>query len=361
MEPANSNMEPAATRFFNIQELVSLLASFLDHKGISRVMQTNCHWCELFAPALHRHVHAYFHSRQKNIFGATESILALFKNSQFVRELDLGPFDLAYYVNCVFAFQDVLSQTTGTPFSRPQWLAPPDPHLCSVLLIPPMTLLTTVNIEVKCRRGVEYTNSCPYYLPSSKHPRMNATRFCWILQLNQHLQHVTVAGFVLKDDQDIRLFTTAIHGLMELQDLSIAGVYEVQGIHQLAPTIFFSWPPLLQTLSLDLAEEELRYWTGIFTDDYTLLGSGRPYAWEKEDEECDLTTTPRRQGPLKRLTHLSLMEVDKVVNEKDPRKMLQHCPNLCDLVLPDIGEVKDVSPLANTIAATFPKLRRLAY
>ena len=350
-------MESATQRFFNITELILLLTNHLDRKGISCLMRTSRQLQELCTQAHYRDIPATYRPGKNNIFGSAEPILALSKNVHHVRELDLGIVDLVYYFNCIVVYQDRLAETARQPLSRPLWLAPPDPHLCPVLPIPPMTLLTKIVVDFERMSTYDTLESCPYSLPSYRDQRAISTQVCWILQLSPHLQRVVLKGFSIRDDRDIVLFTTSIFGLEELQELSLSASYWTPVERPLAPTVFFSCPPSLQALDIELYE----YYDqeGEYDDDYDVLDPGEPKLWA--DKECGLTKTPRRQGPLRHLTSLDLKKVEESIPEAELISILQHCPNLLDFGMPDIGETQDADQLAATIVESCPALNELTY
>lgn len=347
-------MEPATQRFFAIHELVAILMTHLDRKGISCLMRTSRPLQELCTPAHYRHVLATYRPGKHNILGSAEPILALSKNVHHARELDLRLIDLVYYFNCIVVYQDRLAETAGQPPSRPLWLAPPDPHICTVLPIPPMTLLTRIVIDIERTLTLESVEICPYSLPSYHDPRATTTQVCWILRLSPHLQLVVLKGFIFKDNRDIVLFTTSIFGLEELQELSLSASYWTPVERPLAPTVFFSCPPSLQALDMTLYE----YYDqdGEYEDVYGVLDPREPKLWEKAGEECGLATSPRRQEPLVRLMNLDIKGVQEDVSETDLLSMLQHCPNLCNLGLPRMDDIVDSSDLATAIAESCPIL-----
>ncbi|KAG9064870.1 hypothetical protein KI688_003131 [Linnemannia hyalina] len=352
-------MEPATQRFFAITELVACLTDHLDRKGISCLMRTSRHLQELCTPAHYRNVPATYRLGKNNILGSAEPILALSKNVHHVRELDLGLIDLVYYFNCIVVHQDRLAETAGQPPSQPLWLAPPDPHLCPVPPIPPMVRLTRIVIDIEPTPTYDSLETCPYFLPSCRDPKAIFNEVCWILQLSPHLQRVVLKGLRFKDGRDIVLFTTSIFGLEELQELSLSASYWTPIGPSLAPTVFFSCPPSLQALDMELDEyydQEDEY-----EDDYGVLDPREPELWERADEECGLTTTPRRQGPLRHLTSLNLKEVEEIIPEAELISILQHCPNLLDFGMPDIGETQDTDQLAAAIVESCPALNDLTY
>lgn len=372
-------MEPAATRFFDIPELFAILATYLNRKEISRLMRTNRQLHQICTPSHYRSVLAtYDHSRNYNpgwddsipvpvdsIFRSVDAIRALSKNVHYVQELVLNLNDVVYYTNCVFAFQHIASQgATGQkqqhqqPLSRPPWLAPPDPLKCRILPIPPMTLLTKLEIDYTAPTAL---TSCPYYLRSAKDPRASVTHTSWILHLNPRLTHVTISGLTFKNVRDLRHVTTSINDLGMLQELSIAAtVYKSATLARTGSTIFYSCPPSLCSLILDLQEDDVSGWSYEFTEEYYRLEPGELISWEEGDEERGLTTMPRRQAPLRHLTSLNL-KGEEIIPEADLISIMQHCPNLLNFGMPPIGETQDADQLAAAIVESCPALNELAY
>lgn len=301
-----------------------------------------------------------------SIFRSVDVIRALSKNVHHVRELILNLNDVVYYTNCVFAFQDLASQgATGQqqyrqqPLSQPPWLAPSGPHKCLVLPIPPMTLLTRLDIDITYITGMI---SCPYCLRSAKDPKASVTYICWILHLNSHLIHVTISGLAFKNVRELRLVATSITCLGKLQELSLGAiVYKSPTFARVGPTIFYSCPPSLRSLSLELQEDHISRWSSYYTEEYCRLEPGELLSWERRDEECRLTTTPRRQGPLQYLKSLNLNEVEEFIPEAELISILQHCPNLLDFGMPDIRETQDAQQLAAAIVESCPALNELTY
>ncbi|KAK5808262.1 hypothetical protein F5H01DRAFT_351702, partial [Linnemannia elongata] len=371
-------MERATQRFFDIPELVAILTTYLNRKEISRLMQTNRQLHQICTPAHYHSVLADCDTSRNHhpdfedpipapvdsIFRSVDVIRALSKNVHLVRELILNLNDVVYYTNCIFAFQDLASQGASAQhqnrqqhLSRPPWLAPPGPHTCLVLPIPPMTLLTRLEIDTTYIPGVM---PCPYCLRSAKDPKASAAYICWILHLNPHLTHVTISGLAFKDVRDLRLVATSIFCLGKLQEVSLAAtVWKSPTFARVGPTIFFSCPPSLRSLSLELQEDDISQWSSYYTEEYCRLEPGELLSWERGDEDCRLTTTPRRQGPLQYLTSLNLKEVEEFIPEAELISILQHCPNLLDFGLPDMSETQDAHQLAAAIVEACPALNKL--
>jgi hypothetical protein len=61
------------------------------------------------------------------------------------------------------------------------------------------------------------------------------------------------------------------------------------------------------------------------------------------------------------MTSLDLKGMEEAFSEQDFLLMLEHCPNLCDIRIPDIRNVGDTFLLAEMIAGSCPKLTNLTY
>lgn len=342
-----------------------MLIPHLDHNENSKMMRTSRRMHQLCTPAHYHSVNSSFKPGHKTLLSSKQCINALSKNVHLVRELVLGLEDLIYYFNCVVHYQDRLSQETGQPpLEQPRWLFPRDPHICPVLPIPPMRLLTRLKIVIDYPSKTGKRSVCPYFLPTYRDPRATTTRICWLLQLNPHLTHVTIAEFVFKDNRDILLFTTSVFGLDRLQNLSISATYWRPTRLDLIPNIFFSCPPSLRVLYIGLREENRRDYDGVFTAEYQRLQPGELHSWELEDKECGLTAAPQRQEPLVHLTTLALRETDEFVDQRVMGSIMAHCPNLRNIAMPGTEETEgseNNGDLATAIARSCPKLHDLNY
>ncbi|KAG9068213.1 hypothetical protein KI688_011808 [Linnemannia hyalina] len=362
-----SVMEPATTRFFDMPELVDHLTKYLDYPGIYKLMLTSRRMHDLCMPAQYRRVQPgrFFYDR------TTDSMQSFAKNVHRVRELTIWRHGIVYYTSCVTAFLDLLatqqsiaSTVSRQPsLSRPVWLSPRDPHLCKVVPIPPMTLLTKLSFFFGEQGEFE---GCPYYLPSYRDPKATITQLCWLIESNPHLLDVKLHGFIIKDDRDAGLLTRTISGLQKLQNLSVfffqwdewAGPWT----SRIGVDLFFACPPTLRNWTVrtdDLYEEDI----DVFTDEFVQLPPGDLQSWEKSDEECGLKmTTPRRQEPMLDLKTLSLGALAGETMEEDIRSVFRRCPNLMTLEISPIpSAIIDIQRLAQDIARYCPKLCDLSF
>lgn len=360
-------MEPATTRFFDVPELVDHLTKHLDHPGITKLMLTSRRMHDLCIPAQYRQIQPgrFFYDR------TTDSIQSFAKNVHRVREMLIWRHGIVYYTNCVTAFLDLLATQQSiattvsrqTSLSRPAWLAPRDPHICKVVPIPPLTLLTRLNFFFGQQGEFE---GCPYYMPSYRDPKATITQLCWLIQSNPHLLDVKLQGFIIKDGRDAGLLTRTISGLQSLQNLLVffyqwdewAGPWT----SRIGVDLFLTCAPTLRTGAVktgELYDDDI----DVFTDEFVLLSPGDLQSWEKSDEECGLNTaTPRREEPMLGLKTLSLGALAGETMEEDIRSVFRRAPNLTVLNISPIPSIiSDVRRLAQDIAQYCPKLSDLSF
>ncbi|KAK5807821.1 hypothetical protein F5H01DRAFT_352697 [Linnemannia elongata] len=388
------------TRFFELPELVAHVAHHLDHKSISRLMRTSRQLHSFCIPALYYNVYADFRPMRKNLFASKESIDAFARNVDLVRDLDMNLMDMVYYVNCVFVYQDQPSASllplvdgvfTGAHEAqqeermrlsrRPQWLAPPDPQIRTLSPIPPMTLLTKLDLHLDFPTPPSSSSDrCPYSLPSSKDPRATLTQTCWLLDSNPHLLDLRLTSLVIKGRRDIRLLSRAVFGLKRLQEMKFeatrwsrdeAGKY-LKATQGLALAIFFACSPTLRKFYLEVKAEDTDLWKEV-TEEYRRIRQEQPLSWEKtEDDDHDevgddgdgdesrgeLAVPRLRKEPMVHLISLQLGCLkDQDLSEAEFRSMLEHCPNLTTILVPPIHSIQHPQQLAQEIAQRLcPKL-----
>ncbi|KAK3831919.1 MAG: hypothetical protein J3R72DRAFT_243261 [Linnemannia gamsii] len=369
------SMEPATTRLFGIAELVGHLIRFLDYKSISRLMQTNNHLKELCTPTHYYNVKVNHRISKHRLFSSTESTQALARNTHHIRQLSFGPHEVAYYTNCIFAYQDQRLQrktdTTAGDLSqqhpplhqqqRPLWLAPPDLRTPAVLPIPPITMLTSLEISINYID--DYHQSCRYTLPSFEDPKATLTYICWIMDSNPHLVNVNLGGMYVKDERDIHLLATSIFGLKKLRQLHliIAPWMASAPLHRWATTFFFACPPLLQSLYLVVVYQAFA-WCTPFACEYSETELGQLQSWELSEEVYGSTQLLRRQESLEHLTQLWLWNLwEEDVSEDELRSILQHCPNLGDIMMHSVAEIENTRDLAKEVAKLCPKLNSVGH
>ncbi|KAG9068226.1 hypothetical protein KI688_011821 [Linnemannia hyalina] len=364
-------MESAFIRFFNVQELVDHLTLYhLDRAGVSRLMQTSRQMNAICAPTLYFHVIACFDDNNK-LFGSTESIMALSRNAHHVRQLTLGRHDIIYYANCVIAFLDqldTLQNTTTTAtighspaLSRPTWLAPLDTQIYTVFPIPPMTMLTKLDLKhVATPRGDGYQKSCQDSI-------VTLTQACWIISFNPNLLDLKLTSVLLMDRRGARLLMTTLLRLQRLRALYlgfILGSFTSPELMLKVGIYFLSaCPSTLRKLTLKshMEGKDDDYIEDISME-YAEYEPGTLLSWGKLYEECVLTTStmPRRQGPFLGLRDLHLGEVERIFSRDNFQSILQQCPNLIALAMPKRSRISDVQQLAGEIVQWCPRLSDLS-
>ncbi|OAQ23766.1 hypothetical protein K457DRAFT_36316 [Linnemannia elongata AG-77] len=308
-------MERATQRFFDIPELVAILTTYLNRKEISRLMQTNRQLHQICTP----------HTTTACLLTATHhETTTLTLKTRYPPQSTRS------------SARSMISPLKEQPDNSNIVSSPSRNHL---------------GLRRQARTNV-----------SAKDPKASVTYICWILHLNSHLIHVTISGLAFKNVRELRLVATSITCLGKLQELSLGAiVYKSPTFARVGPTIFYSCPPSLRSLSLELQEDHISRWSSYYTEEYCRLEPGELLSWERRDEECRLTTTPRRQGPLQYLKSLNLNEVEEFIPEAELISILQHCPNLLDFGMPDIRETQDAQQLAAAIVESCPALNELTY
>lgn len=297
-----------------------------------------------------------------------EAIMALSRNGHLVRQLDLGRRDIVYYCNCAIAFLDQLDtqqHNTTTMIAidtRPAWLAPPDPHLCTVIPIPPMTMLVNLDLDFAEWGGCE---TCPYYLPSYRDPKATITQACWIIDSNPNILDLKLRSVLIKDYRDALLLTTTLFQLQRLRTFYIGFCLWNHTTLHLMPKVgldfLFACPPSLRKLTIMSYEDSDYSESEVFTKEYTESEPGTLLPWEKPTKDCRLTMTiPRRQEPLLDLRELQLGHLDEDLTKDDFQSILLHCPNLTALQVPRLRGIGDLLHFARGIARWCPKLSDLA-
>ncbi|KAG0292773.1 hypothetical protein BGZ96_003704 [Linnemannia gamsii] len=382
----------AAMRFFELPELVAHFSHHLvDHKTISCLMKTSRHLYVLCTPALFYNVFAGCNSEKQNLLASMESIEALARNVHHVRQLELHVLDMVYYVNCVFAYQNQSStqsaqvdavvtgegeaQEQDMPtVSRPRWLAPPDPRICVVFPIPPMTLLTRLDLDLGY---LEFSDDCPYLLSSCRDPRATLTQACWLLESNPLLTDLRLSNVLIKDQRDVRRLSRSISGLKQLQNAHFEFMRWADSGLSLNPLVamFLCCAPSLQTLFYEVTEND-DSWINKVTDEYREHEPGGLHSWEthgyedlevewdeeeEEEKALKIMASRRLDEPMNYLTSLQLWGYSYYEASGDEfRGMLALCPNLTDIVFPLLYVNRNHQQIAQEIARTLcPKLTTL--
>ncbi|KAK5807808.1 hypothetical protein F5H01DRAFT_352649, partial [Linnemannia elongata] len=375
----------------------------LGQKSISRLMRTSRQLHSFCTPALYYNVYAVYIPGKKNLFASKESIDAFARNVNLVQDLDMDLMDMVYYVNCVFVYQDqspalplplVDGVVTGEHEAqerermrlsrRPRWLAPPDPQICTLFPIPPMTLLTKLDLYLGLQTFRSSSDRYPYSLPSSKDPRATLTQTCWLLNSNPHLLELRLAILLIKDRRDIRLLSRAIFGLKRLQEAKVNIISwdegragrDMRATRGLGLAVFFACSPALRMLYFGERVND-GYWEEDVTEEYRRNGQEQPLSWETSEDNDDddddgddgggdkkkdeLLVPWLRQDPMAHLTSLQLWCLkEQDLSEAEFRSVLAHCPNLTTILVPPVHSIQHPQQLAQEVAQQLcPKLTNI--
>lgn len=337
----------ACERFFDIPELSRLLTAFLELKDVSSLSRISRKMHSLCASSLYRSLIRQ-NGEDCKIWKSLPGLLALARNVNHVKELNVDKVMLAYYCNCVLAFEDLYSQTLGTPLSRPLWLPPLDIHSCQLATLPPMTHLSQLDISI----GPSDTGPGPLTTPSANNVRASLPQLCWLISQNPGLSSIRLQGVPILDHRGARMFARALAGLSKLKRLVALIQCRSDGWVGLWMHIFFRLPLSVKVLffSFEACENFERYQDAL---NDTLDG------WKGEKVEAIV----ERQGPLIYLESLSFHGLVGYQwnTPSDIRDIFAHCPNIkelnTDIYVPDDA----IEAVGNVIAQESPKIASLIY
>lgn len=177
-------------RVFDVQELLEHLITLLDKADLSRLSRINRAMHTRCSPSLFKVI---WQTDAFKIFESIPSTMALGRNTPHVRSLDVGAYEVAYYYNCVRAFQELGAQADGTPPERrPNWLPQPDPITCQHTALPPMNCLSELFVTTS-----DGFNS--HKLPSLTDSRAMLGRISWLITLSSRLTLLYMSSITTKD------------------------------------------------------------------------------------------------------------------------------------------------------------------
>ncbi|KAF9902689.1 hypothetical protein EC991_004612 [Linnemannia zychae] len=311
-------MQPSATTFFSIMELMELLSAFLDLKALARLSATSSVLDAACSPILWR----YFNyreskdSKQKQV--RIEQLKALARRGHHTRSFHTDALILVLYVNGISGTQeDPLTLT------RPPWLpAPKAQSTLEGVRFSSMTRLTRIVCSLFTngfKDPAEGIKEIPSFDSSNKFRQL-----CWLIELNPYLINVTLSALEPKTSADNHILACAIASLSRLKNLrveyfaSIASGPWIEGLK----TLFFACPVSLQSLELKTYHtlEPLPNLT-------SSLSSPSPAISLDANWEQTMTSPPTRDGPLHRLKELQL-PILTALPLSDYSRILEHCPKI---------------------------------
>ncbi|KAK3831704.1 MAG: hypothetical protein JOS17DRAFT_126665 [Linnemannia elongata] len=358
-------MSDACKRFFNLPELLELLTVCLELKDVASLILTNRQMHRLCTPSLYNELRCVegqaVGSRDFRIFETLTALHALARNIKHVRILDIGIVELAYYYNCVLAFErELQSQTTTDPLRLsgpvrlpPFFLPSADTHSCQVVPLPPMTRLLQLDITIGPARETSYT------LPSVMDFRARLAQTCWLIYQNPGLVSLTLSGIPFLGSH-ARSLAETLARLSRLETLVLDIRCRIHYWLEICRQLFFCLPSSIRKVTMDFKENG-RNWQF----EHVSTGRVSNYVWYREDKAAAAAVMERRQEPLVHLEELSFRGKRGYwwVTTDDLAAMLAHCPNLKKLNahFQIFDRAMDVEDVARLIAKACPRIEVLVY
>ncbi|KAK3844112.1 MAG: hypothetical protein J3R72DRAFT_488887 [Linnemannia gamsii] len=239
--------------------------------------------------------------------------MSLGRNTRHIKDLLLGPDELAFYYSCVYDF-DVFNAQFGNALHHDQ-------------------------------SGYDSSDN-PYRMPSSVDTRAALAQLCWLLSLNPHLSSLVVESIVVKDSRDRRILVGAIAGLRRIKKLLLRIECRHQEMYQLGLDLFFCVQPSVQHIVLSI---------------FMLLSDGDQDTTTVGDGDDLITVVPRRQEPLINVESLRLWDMDDQAKPSDILSMLAHCPNVKSLSTFNLNEHEGLQALASYVIKERLGIQRLDF
>ncbi|KAF9909757.1 hypothetical protein EC991_008080 [Linnemannia zychae] len=340
-------MATSPQQVFSIPELAAQVALRLTTSDISRLSRTNRALHSHCSPVLFKTITYFILSK---IFVSGPSTQTFGRNARHVKDLTLRSDELAYYYNCVKAFEEFLAQTSdNTPRQRPKWCPPPDPRTCQIVALPPMTRLSNLELHFVDPR------TSPVKVPSADDPRAILAQLCWLISLNPQLKSLAVHYIPLKAGSNYQLFLRTITQLKELEKLDILLECSDKRGFQQGQELFNCLHPSIKSFSF-------RHYQLTYDDDPSESQDGCGEKVDGDGSSGDVAkAVPRRDGPLPKVLELKLWKISNETPLTDIVPIFAQCPNLTELDISGITGYHDVEAIGNSIGKECPKIHTLRY
>lgn len=359
----------ACHRFLAIPELVAELAGCLDDKSLHRLMLTSRPLSLFCESSLYRCV--VLNSLDRCSFeriASRDYLTALARNVQHVKSLDLGLLFAVYQFHSTLTFQQqerrkereherereqehgktITSRASLSALGLlpiPEWTPLPDilsPQM-ELILFPPMCNLT--HFKMNFNRLIHHRLHSTY-LPSYDSTSRSLLQATWLLHQSPHLVEIDMDHVGLETFRDIQTLPSVIFGLNKLRKLRLHFVLPQSLWGLLGSTLFFSCPPSLRHLTIEM------YYTNnalvalnALTDPGVLALSPPP---------------PRRQEPLLELKSFFVQQVLST-STQEFLSHFRHCPAVEELRIPKINDSGlDIPTITLFIGSHCPRLRSIA-
>ncbi|KAF9150512.1 hypothetical protein BG015_007697 [Linnemannia schmuckeri] len=363
-------MTSAADLFFGIPELVAILASVMELQDLSRFILTNrfvhTHSLPLFRLARQYHSLDLRALSSQHNFSAPDEIAALLRNVHLVRNLRVDTEFFDHYYNCLASAavskQRQVDSTEAGELAEgaggaggaaamgvqttvdTQFVTASSATSLTEVMIPRMTKL--IRFEHNPPGPDEEWNSPSLRRLGRAEPVFS--KFCLMIPPAQasHLQSLTLNGMRIKHQRELNNVAQTIAGMTGLQTLRL-GIERPEEVRKdVVPRIFFELPSSIQVFMI--RPKDLGY---------------QP-AWLEVVEGVEATLATEnvyeRDGPLRKLREFDVCE-DHLMDDPEPYfLMLPYCPELEQVMVPQMVDRDDEEILAHFIVTRCPKLRRLS-
>ncbi|KAF9144016.1 hypothetical protein BGX30_014105 [Mortierella sp. GBA39] len=363
-------MATPCEQFFDIQELVDILTSFLTQLDLSRLTRTSRTVYTSCTPALYKELSIVVRTGELNVFNSTTGMIALARNIQHVRKAFFGVEEQAYYYNCVLAFEKLqFHQPTDMypPQQRPNWLSPADPLQHELVPLPPLTHLQDFSFTFG-------TANNPYKLPNSLDHRAMVAQLSWMISLNRrnliNLGIANIPKYGVREGE-FRDLCRAISELTELKEMDVSLETREVDIFQTGLDVFFSCGPSIRRLWIsvfegseeDEEEEEEEEDDGDDSTESNKEGQQEDQSRSRKDnhKDRDLVPLARRQEPLSNLEMLELWDIGAQDSTSDVLSVFAHCPNIKELSIYSFAGFREVDVIGEYIGKMCPRIESLSY
>lgn len=322
-------MERASSRFFSQPDLLTMVANHLTlglngqtmpKKDLGRLCRTSRFFYRVCTPVLWRDVDFSTFESVSKMKKFVQQWEQLATKGVLVRSLKIRKAFLVLLMSNTRVTgsssntNNINNNKTPSSTVKPEWVPPAGDVNLLDIEFPPLTRLT--KLEIRAGRDNERVEENIYEAAGlKKYSDAHVfAQFCWLIQLNPRLTHLTLHYIHAERSIDIRSLSRVLSGLHHLNYLYIDHIPDTGNWRDAFETIFLSVPESVETLLIkpgsgsSIKESEFRL--------MPRLG----------DADGLLGVHTLRQDPLLRLKKLSL-PVDQS-DSSSCQWMMDHCPNI---------------------------------
>ncbi|KAF9930559.1 hypothetical protein FBU30_000348 [Linnemannia zychae] len=335
-------MPTSFPKALGIQEIIEHLASYLDQRDISKLLQTCKLIHQMLLPTLYTRIKLMPMEGGSRLLISPLALSALERNMQHVRELTMGVTELAFYHYGVLSSKNAGLHTANSPLSvDSKTLSQPNDPACQVVALSPFTRLTTLHITFG------EPNSTPYTMPIIKDHRATLSQICQLISLNPGLTELHMNDLRIMDIQGGQLLGGAIAGLSRLERLHLGIYYVRRSWFVVMNQLFFNCPQSIRSLALYFFWDQVRYPPSI------------PEEFLEGYSEEVVAVAPSLE-PLENLEELKI-DVIRGWDKLDQISLFfKHCPNIKKLELDALFSYLDID-ITGIITVACPKIESIHY